>query len=402
MALNSARCYSYRGLSSRVRVCLAIFIPFLFILCYATGAHAADLVCTDCHRAAHEPACGTCSVNCHTDKPNNIRHNKGLGTPLDVQDITDACVTCHVEPEAKHPFVINVDPNTIIAGQRDLDGACGQCHGCSDGPTAVINNAPYFSKEDIAQYARAMHSGNAGTPTAPLLPPYDPGSHIDPSASGILSISPVENAPSELCYSATGPCFGKTSTIFKLVDVSTPAGVNVYVDWGDGTPAEAGVQGGSFTHRYGWMGTFTIILTASDVWGFTDQKSYVATVQENTGKGTLSLQASGSFGNALNGAPLGITYYVYDSSGMTIITSGSLIPSTGSSENFKDLLLDAGSYTVKLLFPPTAIGATTYHYCINGAGTTAFNGAQTMSTGAQQLVSLTSGDRVVLSGEDCQ
>jgi len=135
--------------------------------------------------------------NCHTGLYNKdiyqMMHPTTAGTPagfaIAAGNESEACVICHMavfSPEGSghlppHLWRINTSESyrtfptstewsagTKIANTApdgtytnavwvDLDMACGQCHGGSDGPSATQNGAPYMNKAYLAAIAGNMH-----------------------------------------------------------------------------------------------------------------------------------------------------------------------------------------------------------------------------------------------------
>jgi len=151
----------------------------------------------------------------------------------------------------------------------DLDLACGQCHGGSLGASATANSAPYFTKQTLATYAAAMHSGNASTP---------------PPATPVVS------------GAGTATTSGFTAT---FVDSSTPAGTMVTVKWGDGNISTQ-VAGSTFTHTYGRAGSFHITQLAN---GAASPNTFLVSVPT---KYTISGIVSSSTGTPLSGVTLAL------------------------------------------------------------------------------------------------
>ncbi len=232
---------------------------------------------------------------CHTDKSmSSLAHPTGAGTP-------SACTTCHT---TQHQSAL------------DVNVACGQCHGGSAGPGAVVGNAPYISNANIAQYAQAMHGGAATS--GPVSP--------DPVTTGCATLT------ADGSLSATA---GTTATIFALTDSTIATPHDLYMNWGDGTPLSSGL-----THSYVHEGHFQVVQTVKDDCGYKSQKVYTVNISGgDNGKGNLTITSSG--------AAFNYTYQVYATGNSAAITNGKL--DVGAT---KTIILDGSStYTVKLLLP---------------------------------------------------
>ena len=255
---------------------------------YGTGSWRSDLqgTCTTCHDVhnslfvaeTREAALRKVCTDCHTNSIQRLWHPTGQGTPLDVAEPYEACVTCHM-PKATpsgfpmHVFRINSDggystfpsaaefgvgstatkkiANTSPDGSYtnavwvDVDYACGQCHGGSGGPDATKNGAPYYTKDGLAHYAKDMHN---------------PG----PIISAATNIS------------------GYTVTLTdSSIDDSIIFPPNaVTIDWGDKTSHSTGNPGNVFTHTYARAKKFTILYNVLDRHGYTTTKKFTVTIKK--------------------------------------------------------------------------------------------------------------------------
>jgi predicted CXXCH cytochrome family protein len=255
---------------------------------YGVGSWRSDLqgTCVTCHDVhnslfvaeTREAALRKVCTDCHTNSIQRLWHPTGQGTPLDVPEPYEACVTCHM-PKATpsgfpmHVYRINSDAgystfptaaefgvgatatkkiaNTAPDGSYtnavwvDVDYACGQCHGGSFGPDATKNGAPYYTKEGLAHYAKDMHN---------------PG----PIISAATNIS------------------GFTVTLTdSSVDDSIIFPPNaVTIDWGDKKEKSTGNPGQVFTHTYTKAKKFTILYSVLDRHGYTTTKKFTVTIKK--------------------------------------------------------------------------------------------------------------------------
>jgi hypothetical protein len=243
---------------------------------------------------------------------------------------------------------------------------------------------------ELETWAIAMHTGDAGTPKGTPLPPWTgAGAPVDNST--LVDDVCIASSPT-----ASNPCPGKVGEPYTFT-ANASAGAGTYIDWDDGTPISQTpiASGTSVQHTYANAGTYHVHVYVVDAWGQMDETVYTLLVQAYNGKGTLRIRAEGDFGLAVNGTALGFTYKVWSSDGTTLITSGGLAPTTSVLTNFKDIALDANDYILELLFPPTAIGASTYHWC------TGFNTSTTQSY-TQAGVVVNAGLPTTVSGTLCQ
>jgi predicted CXXCH cytochrome family protein len=254
---------------------------------YGAGAWRSDLqgTCVTCHdvhnslfvETTREAALRKVCTDCHTDSIQRLWHPTGKGTPLDVSEPFEACVTCHM-PRATpsglrmHMFRINpsngystfptaaefgvgTTPTKMITNSSpdgsytnavwvDVDYACGQCHGGSRGADATKNGAPYFTKQGLSDAAKLMHK---------------PGAAV----SLVNDIS------------------GYTVT---LTDSSTDDSIvlptnAVTIDWGDKT-SSTGNAGGVFVHTYGKAKKYQIVYSVTDKYGYKSYKKLLVTIHK--------------------------------------------------------------------------------------------------------------------------
>ena len=64
--------------------------------------------------------------------------------------------------------------------------------------------------------------------------------------------------------------------------------------------------GDTFDHAYMNPGTYHVVHGVRDGWGFVQEEAWEVIVQKGSGKGLLKISATGDFGTATNGTPLGI------------------------------------------------------------------------------------------------
>jgi predicted CXXCH cytochrome family protein len=246
---------------------------------YGAGAWRSDQqgTCSTCHdvhnsmfvaetrEASHRKVC----TDCHTNSVQRMWHPTGQGTPFDVSETWEACVTCHM-PRATsggfpmHLWRINTDVNystfpsaaefgigatatSKIANMSpdgtytnavwvDVDYVCGQCHGGSRGPGATRNGAEYFTKEGLADAAALVHRPG-------------PIAQVTTDVSG---------------YTVT---LKDTSIDDSIV---FPANA-VTIQWGDKS-STTGAAGSVFTHTYGKAKKFQIVYTIVDHDGYPTTK----------------------------------------------------------------------------------------------------------------------------------
>jgi len=67
-------------------------------------------------------------------------------------------VTANTSPETYYTSLTGTPITYNPAVWSDVDLACGQCHGGSQGASMVNNGAPYYSKTQLAGYAANMHN----------------------------------------------------------------------------------------------------------------------------------------------------------------------------------------------------------------------------------------------------
>ncbi|HTM10178.1 MAG TPA: cytochrome c3 family protein [Verrucomicrobiae bacterium] len=255
---------------------------------YGAGAWRSDLqgTCVTCHdvhnslfvESTREAALRKVCTDCHTNSIQRLWHPTGKGTPLDVSEPWEACVTCHMPratPSGLRMHIFRIDPSNgystfptaaefgvgaaptkMIANSSpdgsytsavwvDVDYACGQCHGGSRGPDATKNGAPYFTKSGLAHYAETMHS---------------PG--------------PIVNVTGDVSgYTVT---LKDTSVDDSIVFPSNP----VTIQWGDKTPSTIGSVGGTFTHTYVRPKKYVIVYLVLDKHGVTTTKKITVTIRK--------------------------------------------------------------------------------------------------------------------------
>jgi predicted CXXCH cytochrome family protein len=239
---------------------------------YGAGAWRSDLqgTCVTCHDVHNslfiaeqrESALRKVCTDCHTNKPlAKVWHPTGMGTPLDVSEPFEACITCHM-PRATdtglrmHLWRVNPDANyrTFPTAEEfgigapatnknanaspdgaytnavwvDVDYTCGQCHGGSRGPDATRNGAPYIGKDSLAERAAQIHINSGPT----------------------ISVTADVNG------------YTVTLTDSSSDDKTLPANA-VNVQWGD-KKSDNGNAGGTFAHIYSKPKKFVIVYTVTD------------------------------------------------------------------------------------------------------------------------------------------
>ncbi len=269
----------------------------------------------------------------------------------------------------------------------DVDLACGQCHGGSQGPSAVNNGAPYKSKLELAGDAANMHNtiptvqftsqaANNGAvqfnASATICPSGSCSSYSwnfgDNSTTGAgvapshtystagnytVTLTAIDNGnfPSSNTWklpqtfntgtntvavnimptvSETVSASGMTAT---LIDSSTPAGSPLSINWGDGSAATTGNSGGTFTHTYTVANTYSIVatLTVNGV-SATEKPLHVSVPTKYTVSGTVIDQA----GDPLQGVSLALKL-----NGVT-----KAMATTDVSGNYTFINVVPGTYTV--------------------------------------------------------
>lgn len=284
---------------------------------YGAGSWRTDTqgTCATCHDVHNslfveeqkEAALRKVCTSCHNKSLARINHLDSPGTPLDVPEAWEACVTCHmpkatssgfpmhlwrINPEADYrtfptatEFGIDATATKKIANAEpdgtytnavwvDVDYACGQCHGGSFGPTATQNSAPYFLRSELSGYAKGMHRNEAPT---------------------VSFTSNMSN------YTVT------------LTDTSTDDSIfpdnAITVNWGDGT-SSTGNAGAVFSHTYATPRTFQIVYSVIDKNGVRRSKKQTVAV-------TFSITA-----NISPAAPSAAEFILLKPNGRTIIKNG--------------------------------------------------------------------------------
>jgi predicted CXXCH cytochrome family protein len=253
---------------------------------YGAGAWRSDTqgTCSTCHDVHNslfveeqkEAALRKVCTDCHNKSLTRMNHPDGVGTPLGYMAANgaEACVTCHMPMATSSGFPMhlwrintNVDYSTFPTATEfgigatatkkiantapdgtytnavwvDVDYACGQCHGGSFGPAATQNSAPYYSKADLASFARTMH---------------------------------INDAP---VVSFTGNLIDNKAT---LTDTSTDDSIfpdkAITVKWGDGT-SSTGDAGSVFLHTYAKPGKYNIVYSVKDSAGVVRSKKVTLT-----------------------------------------------------------------------------------------------------------------------------
>ena len=206
----------------------------------ATNHHSG--ACETCHytgsadgRAPHDTirpltTNGSCAA-CHTESLALMKHPQQTGTPTE-------CITCHDHPGA------GVAPN--------VDLACGQCHGGSQGASATKNGAVYFDQATLAVYAAGIHA------------------KLPPTVANTSLVSPVVKG-------------SPVSFVDASTDNNHESIASIYVNWGDGQ-TQTGSAGATFTHIYTNAGNYNVIHTATDAGG--RQASELIPVQVMVGSKT--------------------------------------------------------------------------------------------------------------------
>ena len=363
--------------------------------------------CTGCHNVhkstvkAANPDGGAVKecTECHSVDLARIQHPNGAGTPLEnmATDPSEACVTCHM-PDGMHLFRINSSAsyftmppmpanegdclaasgtwnsstsicNAWNAGTEadgaftsavwvDVDHACGQCHGGSNGPTGTANGAFFRDKNLLAQYAQNMHqtapvdnssvtfgyaldssdplkivvwaSADCGGPCSAYNWTFGDGD-TETGAGTSHTYALAGTYPVKLTVPGVGSKT-KNVTVYAadlrptvvgtvcedIVNPDTwegelgddsydnngdgshnPAGIKqVTVNWGDGTMLGIGPQDASFNHTYRNPGTYTITHKAIDTAGQQAVRSCAVNVKYFSIKGTV--KAPRTHGNLTN------------------------------------------------------------------------------------------------------
>jgi hypothetical protein len=187
-------------------------------------------VCTDCHNKSLAKGA--------------INHPDSTGTPLDVPEAAEACVTCHmprasasgirmhlfrINPEASYrtfPTAAEYDvsdsaPTKRIANAAadgtytnavwvDVDYVCGQCHGGSFGRSATRNGAPWKTRAELSNAAANMHNN-------PVPKGYTLTVNITPPALSDATFTLLDKKGKSIIQTGTGT----SSYVFSGVTAGT-------------------------------------------------------------------------------------------------------------------------------------------------------------------------------------